>query len=158
MFQQVETSRLLTLKAAWDSDQGYDNTVSASTAKLYSSETALEVVNQALQIFAGYGYTKMFPIEKILRDVRLFSIYEGTSEIQRIILSNYLLNDYEPSLPKLEDLPLHRLHDPLDPQSPANTEKVWRCRICGHVHYGDTPPDECPYCFFPNTAFKEIEN
>lgn len=158
MFQKVETSRLLTLKAAWDSDQGYDNTVSASTAKLYSSETALEVVNQALQIFAGYGYTKMFPIEKILRDVRLFSIYEGTSEIQRIILSNYLLNDYQPSLPQLEDLALHRLHDPLDPQSPANTEKVWRCRICGHVHYGDDPPAECPYCFFPNTAFKEINN
>ena len=158
MFQKVETSRLLTLKAAWDSDQGYDNTVSASTAKLYSSETALEVVNQALQIFAGYGYTKMFPIEKILRDVRLFSIYEGTSEIQRIILSNYLLNDYKPSLPQLEDLALHRLHDPLDPQSPANTEKVWRCRICGHVHYGDDPPAECPYCFFPNTAFKEINN
>ncbi len=156
MFQKVETARLLTWKAAWDADQGRDGTVSASTAKLYASETALEVVNEALQIFGGYGYTKMFPIEKLLRDVRLLRIYEGTSEIQRIILADYLLNKYTSSLPALEDLPLHRLHDPLDPQAPPNTEKVWRCRICGHVHYGDTPPSACPYCFFPDKAFKKI--
>jgi len=156
MFQKVETSRLLTWKAAWESDQGLDGTVSASTTKLYATETALEVVNEALQIFGGYGYTEMFPIEKLLRDVRLLRIYEGTSEVQRIILSDYLLNKYSPSMPALEDLPLHRQHDPLDPGSKVNTEKVWRCRICGHVHYGENPPDECPYCFFPDKAFKEI--
>lgn len=156
MFQKVETSRLLTWKAAWDSDQGQDNTVSASTSKLYASETALEVVNEALQIFGGYGYTKMFPIEKLLRDVRLLRIYEGTSEIQRIILADHLMKKYTPSLPALEDLALHRQHDPLDAQSKVNTEKTWRCRICGHVHYGDTPPARCPYCFFPDKAFKEV--
>lgn len=156
MFQKVETSRLLTWKACWDSDQGLDNTVSASTSKLYASETALEVVNEALQIFGGYGYTKMFPIEKILRDVRLLRIYEGTSEIQRVILADHLMKKYTPSLPSLEDLALHRQHDPLDQQAPPNTEKTWRCRICGHVHYGDTPPAQCPYCFFPDKAFKEV--
>ncbi|MGB3211055.1 MAG: acyl-CoA dehydrogenase family protein [Desulforhopalus sp.] len=157
MFQKVETSRLLTWKAAWDSDQGEDGTVSASIAKLYATETALEVVNEALQIFGGYGYTKMFPIEKLLRDVRLLRIYEGTSEVQRIILADHLLKKYQPSLPPLEDLALHRFHDPNDAQSSKLNDKVWRCRICGHVHYGDAPPAECPYCFFPDTAFKEIK-
>lgn len=156
MYQKVETSRLLTWKAAWDSDQKKDGRVSASISKLYATETALEVVNEALQIFGGYGYTKMFPIEKILRDVRLLRIYEGTSEIQRIILADYLLKEYQPSLPPLEDLPLHRLHDP-DTITAAAGDKVWRCRICGHVHYGDMAPAECPYCFFPQTAFKEIQ-
>lgn len=157
MYQKVETARLLTWRAAWDSDQQQDGRVSASISKLYATETALEVVNEALQIFGGYGYTKMFPIEKLLRDVRLLRIYEGTSEIQRIILADYLLKEYQPSLPHLEDLPLHREHDPGDGQSPAKTGRVWRCRICGHVHYGDTAPEECPYCFFPKTAFKEMQ-
>lgn len=154
MFQKVETARLLTWKAAWESDQGRDATVPASVAKLYATETALEVANEALQIFGGYGYTKMFPIEKILRDVRLLRIYEGTSEVQRVILAGYLLNTYKAGLPPLEDLALHRELDPLDPADPRQGQKVWRCRICGHVHYGDEAPDVCPYCFFPNSAFK----
>lgn len=157
MYQKVETSRLLTWKAAWDSDQQQDGRVSASISKLYATETALEVVNEALQIFGGYGYTKMFPIEKLLRDVRLLRIYEGTSEIQRIILADYLLKEYQPSLPALEDLPLHRRHDPGDEKAAASVGKVWRCRICGHIHYGETAPAECPYCFFPHTAFKEMQ-
>ncbi|TKB09279.1 acyl-CoA dehydrogenase family protein [Desulforhopalus sp. IMCC35007] len=156
MFQKVETSRLLTWKAAWESDQQKDGKVSASISKLYATETALEVVNEALQIFGGYGYTKMFPIEKILRDVRLLRIYEGTSEIQRMILADYLLKEYKPSMPALEDLPLHRLHDPHSGNAALAAGKAWRCRICGHIHYDETPPAECPYCFFPHTAFKEL--
>ena len=156
MHQKVETARLLTWKAAWDSDQGLDGRVSASISKLYATETALEVVNEALQILGGYGYTKMFPIEKLLRDVRLLRIYEGTSEIQRLILADYLLKEYQPSLPPLEDLPLHRDQDPEELRKAGQAGKVWRCRICGHVHYEGTPPEECPYCFFPKTAFKEI--
>jgi acyl-CoA dehydrogenase len=154
MFQKVETSRLLTWKAAWDSDQNLDGRVSASISKLYATETALDVVNEALQIFGGYGYTKMFPIEKLLRDVRLLRIYEGTSEVQRIILADYLLKEYTPSQPALEDLPLHRDRDPAGGES---TDKAWRCRICGHIHYGDAAPAECPYCFFPEKAFKEMQ-
>ena len=155
MYQKVETSRLLTWKAAWEADNAMDPTISASIAKFYSTETALEVANEALQIFGGYGYTKMFPIEKLLRDARLFRIYEGTSEIQRYIVSGYAMNVYQPIMPPLAELPIHRELDPVgltgDPGKPA-----WRCRICGYVHYDDEAPDECPYCFFPQSAFAEV--
>ena len=154
MFQKVETSRLLVWKSAWEADQGLDPTISASIAKFYSTEVALEVANEALQIFGGYGYTKMFPIEKLLRDARLFRIYEGTSEIQRYIVSGYAMNVYQPVMPPLEELPIHRKMDPTVVEGePGKT--AWRCRICGYVHYADEPPEECPYCFFPKTAFKK---
>lgn len=156
MYQKVETARLLTFKSAWESDQGRDATLSASIAKFYATEAAQQVVDEALQIFGGYGYTKMFPIEKLYRDVRLLRIYEGTSEVQRIIVAGYLLNNYQAVMPPLEDLALHRETDPLDADTPQVGRKAWRCRICGHVHYGDEAPDECPYCFFPKSAFKEV--
>jgi acyl-CoA dehydrogenase len=151
MYQKVETARLLVWKAAWEADQGMDPTIAASVSKLYASEMALEVANEALQIFAGYGYSRMFPIEKILRDCRLFRIYEGTSEVQRQILSGFALGAYRPVMPPLEDFPIHLDQDTVN-QAPGAT--AWRCRICGHVHYGDNPPEECPYCFFPKSAFK----
>jgi acyl-CoA dehydrogenase len=153
MYQKVETARLLVWKAAWEADQGQDPTISASVSKLYSTEAAFQVVDEALQVFAGYGYTKMFPIEKILRDTRLFRIYEGTSEVQRLILSGYALNAYRPVMPPLEDLPIHLEKDTRN-REPGQT--AWRCRICGHVHYGPEPPEECPYCFFPQSAFKAV--
>jgi acyl-CoA dehydrogenase len=96
----------------------------------------------------------MFPIEKLLRDVRLLRIYEGTSEIQRMIVAGHLLNGYQAAMPALEDLPLHREKDPEDLDEGT---AVWRCRMCGYVHYGDEPPEECPYCFFPRSTFKKIE-
>jgi acyl-CoA dehydrogenase len=153
MFQKVETARLLVWKAAWEADRGLDPTIAASVSKLYASEMALEVANEALQVFAGYGYTRMFPIEKIQRDCRLFRIYEGTSEVQRIILSGFALGAYKPVMPPIEDLPIHLDKDTvnLEPGTPA-----WRCRICGHVHYGNVPPGQCPYCFFPESAFKQV--
>lgn len=156
MYQKMETSRLLTWKAAWEADQGLDPTISASIAKFYATESALEVANEALQIFEGYGYTKMFPIEKVLRDVRLLRIYEGTSEIQRLIVADHVLEQYQPSMPALEDLPLHRDFDPLADTASQAGQKIWRCRICGHVHYGDQAPEQCPYCFFPRKAFKQV--
>ncbi|MGD9136954.1 MAG: acyl-CoA dehydrogenase family protein [Desulfobacterales bacterium] len=155
MYQKVETSRLLVWKSAWEADNQLDPTISASIAKFYSTEAALEVANEALQIFGGYGYTKMFPIEKLLRDARLFRIYEGTSEIQRYIVSGYAMNVYQPVMPPLEDLPIHREKNPLEMAEKADGP-AWRCRICGYVHYGDEPPDECPYCFFPQSAFKKV--
>ena len=155
MYQKVETSRLLVWKAAWEADQGMDPTITASIAKFYSTEACLEVANEALQIFAGYGYTKMFPIEKLLRDARLFRIYEGTSEVQRYIVSGYVMNVYQPIMPPLEDLPIHRAMDPTELEGKEG-KTAWRCRICGYVHYGETPPEECPYCFFPESAFKEV--
>jgi acyl-CoA dehydrogenase len=153
MFQKVETARLLVWKAAWEADQGLDPTIAASVSKLYATEIALEVANEALQIFAGYGYTRMFPIEKILRDCRLFRIYEGTSEVQRLILSGFVLGAYKPVMPALEDLPVHLDKDTINLEPNAT---AWRCRICGHVHYGEDPPEECPYCFFPKSAFKKV--
>jgi len=155
MYQKVETSRLLVWKASWEADQGMDPTITASIAKFYSTEAALEVASQALQILGGYGYTKMFPIEKLLRDSRLFSIYEGTSEIQRHIVSGYAMNVYQPVMPPLEELPLHREMDSAELEGPDG-KTAWRCRICGYVHYGEEPPEECPYCFFPKSAFVEV--
>lgn len=155
MYQKIETARLLCWKAAWEADNGMDPTINASIAKIYGSEMALDVVNEAIQIFAGYGYTKMYPVEKLYRDIRLLRIYEGTSEVQRIILAGYLLmGGYKPAMPPLEDLPLHREKDPLTDADAQ--KKAWRCRICGHVHYGDEAPEYCPYCFFPASAFKKM--
>ena len=157
MYQKVETSRLLVWKAAWEADSRRDPTIQASIAKFYATEAALEVADEALQIFGGYGYTKFFPVEKLLRDARLFRIYEGTSEIQRYIVSGYVLNAYQPVMPPLEDLPLHREIEPAGADEAHEAgASAWRCRICGYVHYGDQPPDECPYCFFPPTAFKKV--
>jgi acyl-CoA dehydrogenase len=155
MFQKIETSRLLVYKSAWEADNGIDPTISASIAKFYSTESALEIVNEALQIFGGYGYTKMFPIEKLLRDVRLLMIYEGTSEVQRMIVAGHVMSNYQRIMPALEDLPMIRGID-LDPAKSEKNKKAWRCRMCGHIHYGEEPPDECPYCFFPAAAFKKV--
>jgi acyl-CoA dehydrogenase len=158
MYQKIETSRLLVLKAAWESDKGIDPTLNASISKFYATEACIEVIDEALQILGGYGYTKMFPVEKLYRDSRLLRIYEGTSEIQRMVVAGYLMSGYKPVMPSLEDLPVHYDHNPFETSVRGSKKgKIWRCRICGHVHYGNTPPKECPYCFFPGTAFKLIE-
>ncbi|MHA1819139.1 MAG: acyl-CoA dehydrogenase family protein [Promethearchaeota archaeon] len=157
MYQKVETMRLLTLKACWQADNKMDPTISASLAKFYSTEMAMEVVNQALQMFAGYGYTEFYPIEKILRDIRVLTIYEGTSEIQRVVVARHALSQYKPIMPPIEDL--KRLKGDNIEEAARNGLKAktaWRCRICGYVHYGEEPPDECPYCRFPKSVFKKI--
>ena len=157
MYQKVETARLLTWKAALEADDGQDPTISASIAKFYASEAAMEIVEEALQVFGGYGYTRFFPVEKLLRDIRLLKIYEGTSEVQRIIVAGFVLNHYRPVMPPLEDLPILRDKDPEELAAlKQKGQKVWRCRICGHVHCAAEPPEACPYCFFPGTAFKEM--
>ncbi len=157
MYQKVETARLLTWKAAWEADSGQDPTVTASIAKFYATEAAMEVVEEALQIFGGYGYTRLYPIEKLYRDTRLFKIYEGTSEIQRIIVSGFVLHGYQPSLPPLEDFPMLTGIDFAVPDGVVDPKiKGWRCRMCGYIHTADEPPKECPYCYFPQTAFKQV--
>lgn len=157
MYQKVETSRLLVWKSAWESDNGTDNTLSASIAKFYCTEAANQVVNEALQIAGGYGYTRMYPFEKLLRDVRLLMIYEGTSEIQRLVVSDYAFDRYQPVMPPLENLPMLRSEvGGKDFIGEMSGKTAWRCSMCGHIHYGDEPPDECPFCFFPGNAFKKI--
>jgi acyl-CoA dehydrogenase len=157
MYQKIETSRLLVWKAAWEADVGIDPNVNASIAKMYASEAANEVVDQALQIMAGYGYTRFFPVEKLLRDVRLYRIYEGTSEVQRLILAGHVLSAYESIMPPLEELPVENESDWPNTTGKEQGASTWRCRICGYVHRSEDPPEECPYCFFPGSAFKYIE-
>jgi butyryl-CoA dehydrogenase len=91
MATEIEAARLLMFNAASMKDRGEHFTAQASMAKLYSSEMVNRVVSRALQIHGGYGYCQDFPIERLYRDARVFTIYEGTSEIQRIVISNHLL-------------------------------------------------------------------
>ena len=95
MATDIEASRLLYQKAAWLKDQGEPFEKLASMAKLYSSEAVNRVTSKAVQIHGGVGYTREFPVERYMRDAKLFEIVEGTSEIQRGIISNLLLREYK---------------------------------------------------------------
>ena len=93
MASKIESGRLLCYQAAWCLDQGQlekGNYYSAH-AKRVSADMAMEVATDAVQIFGGYGYTKEYPVEKIMRDVKLVQIYEGTSQVQRIVIARHLL-------------------------------------------------------------------
>jgi alkylation response protein AidB-like acyl-CoA dehydrogenase len=87
----IEASRMLTYRAAWLKDQGNRVTKESSMAKLFASETAVSVCNEAVQIHGGYGFIKDYPVEKFYRDVKLCTIGEGTSEIQRLVIARQLL-------------------------------------------------------------------
>ncbi|HYS60441.1 MAG TPA: acyl-CoA dehydrogenase family protein, partial [Gemmatimonadales bacterium] len=90
MATRIEAARALAHAAATRRDRGEDTTVQASMAKLFASETAMWVTTQAVQLFGGYGYMRDFPVEKLFRDAKVTEIYEGTSEIQRIIVARGL--------------------------------------------------------------------
>jgi alkylation response protein AidB-like acyl-CoA dehydrogenase len=90
MWKEIEAARLLVYKAAWLIDRGKANPALSSAAKLYASEAAVRVTYEALQIFGGYGYSKEYDIERYYRDARVGTIYEGTSEIQRLIIARML--------------------------------------------------------------------
>jgi acyl-CoA dehydrogenase len=87
-----ETTRLLTHKAAWMIDQGKLDSIVSSYAKAYGADAAMRVATDAVQIFGGYGYTKEYPVEKLMRDAKLLQIYEGTSQIQRMVIARNLLS------------------------------------------------------------------
>lgn len=91
MATQVEAARLLCLKAAWLKDEHKDYTLAGSMAKLYASEIAQTVTNEAVQIHGGYGYVKEFHVERLMRDAKITQIYEGTSEVQKIVISRTIL-------------------------------------------------------------------
>lgn len=91
MATELEAAELLTLKAADMKNKGMKVTNEGAMAKLYASEVAVRVCNEAVQIFGGYGFTKDFPVEKFYRDVKLCTIGEGTSEIQKLVISNNLM-------------------------------------------------------------------
>ncbi|MVM32994.1 acyl-CoA dehydrogenase [Spirosoma sp. HMF4905] len=91
MATEIEAARLLTYQAADLKDAGKSVTKESAMAKLFASETAVRVANEAVQIFGGYGYTKDFPVEKFYRDAKLCTIGEGTSEIQKLVISRQIL-------------------------------------------------------------------
>jgi alkylation response protein AidB-like acyl-CoA dehydrogenase len=95
MATEIDAARLLTYRAGWVKDQGRVSTKESSMAKLYTSEVAVRVANLAVQIHGGYGFTKDFPAEKFYRDVKLCTIGEGTSEIQRMVIARELLRPGE---------------------------------------------------------------
>ncbi|WP_238884218.1 acyl-CoA dehydrogenase [Clostridium sp. YIM B02551] len=88
---KVQAARQLVYKAAWTKDQGLPYTLEAARAKLFAADVAMEVTTKAVQIFGGYGYTKEYPVERLMRDAKITEIYEGTSEVQKMVISGSLL-------------------------------------------------------------------
>ena len=91
MATQIEAARLLVYKAAWLKDEGKDYAHASAMAKLYASEVAMSVTVEAVQVHGGYGYVKEYHVERLMRDAKITQIYEGTSEIQRIVISRGIL-------------------------------------------------------------------
>lgn len=91
MALEIKASRLLTYDAAWRKSNNMPYTLDAAMAKLKASETAMWVTTQAVQILGGYGYTREYPVERMMRDAKITEIYEGTSEIQRVVIANNIL-------------------------------------------------------------------
>ncbi|MFC7440105.1 acyl-CoA dehydrogenase [Laceyella putida] len=91
MATQIEAARLLTYQAAWRESEGIPYGKASAMAKLYAGDIAMQVTTEAVQVFGGYGYTREYPVERMMRDAKITQIYEGTNEIQRVVIANYLL-------------------------------------------------------------------
>ena len=92
MYVDIENARNLVYKAAWHKDQNMDYNLSGAVAKLHASEVAMRTTVEAVQIHGGYGYVKEYHVERLMRDAKITQIYEGTSEIQRIIIARNTIN------------------------------------------------------------------
>tara|TARA_B100001057_G_scaffold134756_1_gene134188 strand:- start:717 stop:1856 length:1140 start_codon:yes stop_codon:yes gene_type:complete len=91
MATEIEASRLLCLRAAWQKDMGLDFSESSAMAKLFSAEKAMRITTEAVQVHGGYGFVKEYHVERLMRDAKITQIYEGTSEIQKIVISRSIL-------------------------------------------------------------------
>jgi acyl-CoA dehydrogenase len=91
MAMDIEAARLLTFKGAWLLDQGKRSTKESSFAKAFAADLAMRVTTDAVQIYGGYGYMKDYPVEKLMRDAKLLQIYEGTSQIQRMVIAKEIM-------------------------------------------------------------------
>jgi len=91
MATEIDAARLLVRKAAWKQDSGARFSLEAATAKLFASEMATRVAHKAIQVHGGYGYSREYPVERAYRDARITEIYEGTSEIQRLVIASWVL-------------------------------------------------------------------
>ena len=92
MAMKIEASRLLVHKAAWLLDNLQPNTQLASYAKAFAADSCMQIATDAVQIYGGYGYSKEYPVEKIMRDAKLIQLYEGTSQIQRLVIAKEILS------------------------------------------------------------------
>jgi alkylation response protein AidB-like acyl-CoA dehydrogenase len=93
MQRDITAGRLLTWYCAWLVDQDMDNNMEVAIAKLFTSDNAMRITTDAVQIFGGYGYSREYPVEKLMRDVKVTQIYEGTSQVQRIIIGRRILRE-----------------------------------------------------------------
>jgi acyl-CoA dehydrogenase len=91
MAKDIEAARLLTRQSAWMVDEGMRAAKFSSMAKCFATDTAMRVTTDAVQIFGGNGYTRDYPVEKLMRDAKLMQIYEGTNQIQRLVIARELL-------------------------------------------------------------------
>jgi acyl-CoA dehydrogenase len=90
MATKIEASRLLTYQAAWLEQEQMPYGKASAMAKLYASDAAMEITTNAVQIFGGYGYSREYPVERMMRDAKITQIYEGTNEVQRLVISRYI--------------------------------------------------------------------
>jgi alkylation response protein AidB-like acyl-CoA dehydrogenase len=90
MLTEIDAARLLTWRAAWMADRGQPCNIQASMAKAYAADMAMRVTTDAVQILGGYGYMREYPVEKWMRDAKILQIVEGTSQIQRVVISQML--------------------------------------------------------------------
>ena len=90
MATEVEAARLLTYQAAWLESEGLPYGKASAMSKLFAGDTAMRVTTEAVQVFGGYGYTKDYPVERYMRDAKITQIYEGTNEIQRLVIGRML--------------------------------------------------------------------
>ena len=92
MAKDIEAARLLVWKAATVIDGGERNTKFAAIAKAFAADMAMKVTTDAVQVFGGYGYSEEYPVEKLMRDAKIYQIYEGTSQIQRLIIAKEIFD------------------------------------------------------------------
>jgi len=98
MATEIEAAKLMVYRAAWLKDQGMDYNSASAMAKLYASEVAMRISVEAVQVHGGYGFVKEYHVERLMRDAKITQIYEGTSEVQRIVISRGVLEG-QPYLP-----------------------------------------------------------
>ncbi|HMN89136.1 MAG TPA: acyl-CoA dehydrogenase family protein, partial [Saprospiraceae bacterium] len=100
MATEIEAAKLLVYRSAWMKDQGMDYATASSMAKLYASEVAMRHTVEAVQVHGGYGFVKEYHVERLMRDAKITQIYEGTSEVQRIVISRAVLEGqlYQPMM------------------------------------------------------------
>jgi len=116
MATEIDAARLLTYRAAWLKQEGRPHTAEGAKAKLFASEMARRQTSEAIQILGGYGYTKEFPVERFYRDAKITEIYEGTSEIQRLVIARSILGRQEREGPIVGGLTPHpQASDPTPP-------------------------------------------